>query len=159
MKDILFSVNGFEFLILPFLSVSDGFIFFLREKQCRVSSLLCFTSAHLISRPGSFHGRQISFSRMDVMSRQWVDTGQCGGTPLMDGNHSSVLIFFVLFRLVLSLQSTLFFCEFLTVFQERNRSICAHKWTELSLQYHHTLVCELLNSATVQNNKCICIDR
>lgn len=36
--------------------------FFPREKWWRVSSLMCFTWADLISRPGPSHGRQISFS-------------------------------------------------------------------------------------------------
>lgn len=111
--------------------------FFPREKQWRVSSLMCFTSADLISRPGSSHWRQISFPRTDVMSRHWVDTGQCWGTLLTDGSHPSVLIVFVFF-LFSSFPSvnTLFFCGCLTVYQERNRTGWANKWTDLSYTPH-----------------------
>lgn len=107
--------------------------FFPREKRWRVSSLMCFTSADLISRPAPSHGRQISFSRADVMSRHWVDTGQCWGTRLTDDNRSSILIVFLFLCPARSLSpQSLFFCGRLTVCQKRSRTsranVRTHSW-------------------------------
>lgn len=142
MKDI--SVEGeCEFVILP-ACVGEWWLHFFspREKRWRVSSLMCFTSADVVSRPGPSHGRQISFSCTDVMSRHWVDTGQCWGTPLTDDNHSSILIVFLFLCSSvphsLPTVSTLFICGLLTVYQERNRTSWANKCTHSGVNLYST---------------------
>lgn len=99
--------------------------FFPREKRWRVSSLMCFTSADLISRPGPSHGRQISFSCTDVMSRHWVDTGQCWG--MTDDSHPGILIVFLFSCPALSphSQRSLFFFSLgrLTVSLEKEQNL------------------------------------
>lgn len=94
-----------------------------REKRWCVSSLMCLTSADLVSRTGSSRGQQISFSCVDVMSRHWVDTGQCWGSrTLTDDDHSTILIVFRLLRCALYLpvvSTAVFFCRCLTVYQVR----------------------------------------
>lgn len=111
MKDI--SVEGSEFVIL-LACVDEWWLhFFPWEKLWCVSSLMCLTSADLLSRPELSQGRQISFFCSDVMSRHWVDTGQCWGTPLTDDNHCTILSVLLLFPQSFQLQSRQSFSVFI----------------------------------------------